>query len=241
MDRSPVDEEGGRYHEPSADAPETRQRPLSVPCSTETGLSSPSSCAIYALRVGADGQIYKIGRTSKAVQQRLRQIQTGSAEPLSIFAAFPTEPSLAPKLEAFVHASLWDLASAAGGGREFFSCPDEEELRTRFLGACEDFASFQEAFRRDLEGGQSTRAVFLKRRELAAATRALEVKKELLEEHLKEIFPEGCEVESTALPPLLVWKRRSYRHFDLDSFRKDHPSWAEQYCTTRVSRVAHFW
>lgn len=202
----------------------------------EVGPSSISS--IYILRVGPPNGSYKVGRTSRAIGQRVRQLQTGSSAPLTVVKCFTAPADLVAKLEAFVHASLWDLASGgSGGGKEFFTCDEETCLVERVRDACADFLAFHQRFLQSIEA----LSLFRQRRELAAAARLLDLKKELLEQALKERFPEGCAAESMEFPPLLLWKKRTFSHFDLEAFKLAHPELAKQFYTTRVSRIAQFW
>ena len=208
-----------------------------LPPEEEAGPLGVSS--IYILRVGPPNGAYKVGRTSKAMGQRVRQLQTGSSAPLTAVKCFVAPADVVAKLEAYVHASLWDLARGGGGGREFFTCAEEALLVGRVGDACADFLAFHRRFLQSLDG--EARPVFTQRRELAAAARLLDLKKELLEQTLKERFPEGCAGEGPELPPLLLWKKRSFSHFDLEAFKLAHPELAEQFYTTRVSRVAQVW
>lgn len=225
------------WHSSSAEGLSSAAGLESLPPEEEAGPLRASS--IYILRVGPPNGAYKVGRTSKAIGQRVRQLQTGSSAPLTVVKCFPAPTDVVAKLETFVHASLWDLARDGGGGREFFTCAEETLLVGRVGEACADFLTFHQRFLQSLE--EEARSVFTQRRELSAAARLLDLKKELLEQTLKERFPEGCAAEDSELPPLLLWKKRSFSHFDLEAFKLAHPELAERFYTTRVSRVAQFW
>ena len=198
----------------------------------------PDGSRIYVLAAGAEG-LYKIGRTSAPLERRVAHLNTGAALKLRLVASFGVARDSVCKCEAYVHASLHDLAAKQTGGAEFFRCEQEEQICARVRGACEAFARFQEGIARALGSSRGCEILelFKVRGDLAAQVKVLELQKELLERELKLTFGEGFEHEAQ---PLLSWTKRSSCHFDLDAFKREHPALYAQYSAPRSVRVARF-
>ena len=159
----------------------------------------------------AAGDLYKVGRTTALLERRVAALNSGAALKLSAVASFAVPPPLICKCEAFVRASLRDLAAPEAGGKEFFRV-EEFELVERTRGAVEQFLGFANA---------------------AAAAPHDSIK-------LADIFEQRCRLVAELRMTLLSWTKRSSERFDLEAFKKDHPKLAEEYTRTRVVRVSVF-
>lgn len=78
---------------------------------------------VYLIRNGEDK--YKIGFTSRSLDTRMKEIQTGSSSELSIVSEFESE--YAQRIEATMH----NVYSAYNTSGEWFALPEDEVLRFR--------------------------------------------------------------------------------------------------------------
>src|SRR5262245_57583150 len=77
---------------------------------------------VYILRSG-DDELFKIGRTRRAVQARIKQLSTGNPYELTVFDVIETEYD--GDCETYLHGRL-RTKRLTGDAREFFAIsPDE--------------------------------------------------------------------------------------------------------------------
>ena len=185
----------------------------------------------------AAGDLYKVGRTTALLERRVAALNSGAALKLSAVASFAVPPPLICKCEAFVRASLRDLAAPEAGGKEFFRV-EEFELVERTRGAVEQFLGFANAAAAAPHDSIKLADIFEQRCRLVAELRMIEMRKTLIEDIILPLFQEGY--VGAEGRPLLSWTKRSSERFDLEAFKKDHPKLAEEYTRTRVVRVSVF-
>ena len=111
----------------SAQAP-----PVASPQATPSVASKPKRAGpgfIYILKSGVtidDKEVIKIGMTTRAVDQRVRELKTGSVGSFEI--AYSLRVENARELERQLHARFSASRAFGGGGQEFFHVPAEQVI-----------------------------------------------------------------------------------------------------------------
>lgn len=80
---------------------------------------------VYILIEG-QSNVFKIGSTGGAIEDRIHALQTGNSQPLTVFDAVETDQESA--CEAFFHRRLRSKRVGGGGGWDFFQL-DADEMR----------------------------------------------------------------------------------------------------------------
>jgi TPR repeat protein len=98
-----------------------------TPTAAPTPSTRGSAGYIYILkpRISIDGQeVVKIGMTTRAVAERVRELTTGSMVSFEVVYSLHVEN--ARNFEKYLHARYRDRRLIAGGGQEFFAVPAQE-------------------------------------------------------------------------------------------------------------------
>lgn len=190
---------------------------------------------VYVLREGLSN-VYKIGRTSGDVEDRLKGLRTGNSQGLSLFAVIETDR--ASVYEKFFHSFLATKKVVVhGGGKEFFEVDSEEHMHqtveefrsmtARHQGArqaVEEFEKVQctkqlrEPVASDMELLSQLRTIDTRLLEIKEETEYLNFEREVIESQLKQKIGESLGVRGVA-----TWETKIRRNFSVDLFRERDP------------------
>jgi len=198
--------------------------------------------------------MYKVGFTRGQLQRRIAALSTGSAQRLREVGTIEVPSDLALACEAYVHSSLADLAAPEAGGREFFKAADGDAILARVKLSAAEYLEFAAGSRSAAAGavvagdcclddlGQDQRVaiegLFAERREIAAQSKRLDLKRHLLESVILGRFKGEL---SAGGQPLLALRQRKFKHVNLEALRSLHPQVAEEVTEwkTSVTTVFH--
>ena len=195
---------------------------------------------VYILRSGSEN-LFKIGRTDRDVDARIRQLATGNPYRLTKFDVIETEHDLL--CETYLHKILRSRRSIASGAREFFTITPED-MKSKIREAREFLAEFvgkqEEA---DRLSEQETDGVLLKPgdpewsiyRELLGAREeedGYHYQRLLLENKLKIAIG-----KSDGLDGIATWKIQERDRLDQAALKSEQPDIFRMYSKTSRTRV----
>jgi hypothetical protein len=194
---------------------------------------------VYILKSG-DEDLFKIGRTRRDVEARIRQLSTGNPHPLTVFDVIETDYD--SDCETFLHGRL-RAKRLAGDAREFFAISADElgEAISDAREFMEEFAPRQreaerlakeESDGRVLQPGDAEWDTYRRLVEVRVAETALKLDRVRLETELKLAIGTAAGLERIA-----TWRTQSTRTLDEARLKIAEPTLYESFLRESRSRV----
>jgi hypothetical protein len=190
---------------------------------------------IYVLREG-QGNVFKIGRTSGDIQDRLKGLRTGNSQGLFVFEVVETDN--ASVCEKFFHNLLATRrVERPGGGKEFYKMDSDDHMRQvieKFKGmeiqiqgarqVDEEFGKVQcsqelrEPVASDMELLSQLRTIDTRLLEIKEETEYLNFVRAVIESQLKQRIGGSLGIRGVA-----TWETKIRRNFSEDLLRERDP------------------
>jgi hypothetical protein len=195
---------------------------------------------VYILRSG-DEHLFKIGRTSGAVEARHRQLSTGNPHPLTPFDVIETD--YASDCETYLHHRLRSKRSGRSDATEFFEL-DPTELAEVIRDARDFVADVlpkraeaerlgnEQSDGRILQPGDDEWETYRRLLDVRQAEDVLGYDRERLENELKLAIGRAA-----GLANMATWKTQSARRFDEAAFKTEDPGVYERFVRETRYRV----
>jgi len=188
--------------------------------------------SVYVLRSGRTN-LFKIGFTTGDVLNRVRALNTGNPDPLSIFETIETEE--AALCETYLHQILRTRKHFGQGGTEFYEI-EEGELPAILEDAKKFLADYlqkkaeaerlerEEPENRVVVASEVARGAYRRILEIRESEDALKYEREVLEFQLKIAIGTASSMEGVA-----TWKASVRSQFQAAKFKEANPQLYEQY------------
>lgn len=194
---------------------------------------------VYIFQSGEE-HLFKIGKTTKSVEERRKELATGNPKQLTIFDVFETpEHSLG---ERFLHKKFQHCRITGIDATEYFKI-EPDALRAgisevklfldEFIPIYEEAKQYSET---ETNGklkpaDREALALYQQLSEVRAQIDLLDFKKQLLESKLKRTIGNHDGIEGIA-----TWKTMHIQRFDQTTFKKQHPEIWTAFVKTQISR-----
>jgi predicted phage-related endonuclease len=195
---------------------------------------------VYIFRHGSENK-FKIGRTKKAAQIRLKELQTGNPD-LTSFDVIETEYDTA--VEKYMHRRLATKKIINGSSSDEFYAVSAAELQPIIAEANEynrdclpTIAQAEDLYAEEPDGsikepGNAALAMHQELLEIEEEMARLDSRREFLVAELKLTIGTASELRGIA-----TWQNVKCNRFNTVAFKAEHPDIYEKYLSTSTNRV----
>jgi hypothetical protein len=195
---------------------------------------------VYIFRHGKESK-FKIGRTKKSAEIRLKELQTGNPD-LTVYDVIETEYDTA--IEKYIHRRLATKKIINSSSSDEFYSVSVAELQPIIAEAyeynCECLPMIEQAKgfgAKEPDGsikepGNATLAMHQELREIEEQMARLAFRSEYLVAGIKMAMGTASELRGIA-----TWQTVTSKRFNSAAFKAEHPDIYQQYLSTSISRV----